>query len=304
MRVLIHVGYPKTATTLLQKQVFPHHPEIAFFGKYNSSLTSQMITTRMCDYDPDATRARFLDEAAKQQKETVVISRERFVGNPLLSAQEGDILAHRISLTFPEAEIILFVRSQVEMIESLYAEMVVGGGTAACTNVRNLLRTSDFADAKIGWNPEYLMYDKTIGYFDRLFGRKNVNVFVFEKLRSDFQAFISSFFDVMNLAPIEVDSQVSRARSSSWKYHFLRMANQLRRGQLNPGRGTLSPRADKLMRTLSSGIDHLQHVLGLDSKAKCVDAELAREIESVYKESNQRLADRIQQPLTEWGYAL
>ena len=36
--LVIHVGYPKTATTTFQQHVFPHHPEIEYLGKFIPSF--------------------------------------------------------------------------------------------------------------------------------------------------------------------------------------------------------------------------------------------------------------------------
>ena len=34
MRIFLHLGYPKTASTYLQKNIFSKHPDINYIGKF------------------------------------------------------------------------------------------------------------------------------------------------------------------------------------------------------------------------------------------------------------------------------
>ena len=37
-QLIVHLGYPKTATTTFQQHVFPNHPEIDYLGKFIPSF--------------------------------------------------------------------------------------------------------------------------------------------------------------------------------------------------------------------------------------------------------------------------
>ena len=51
-KVLIHVGYPKCASTFLQVSVLPHIPHIEFVGKWNNRRFLETILCPEIDFDP------------------------------------------------------------------------------------------------------------------------------------------------------------------------------------------------------------------------------------------------------------
>ncbi len=126
----IHVGYPKTATTYLQQEVFPHVPGIAYLGK---PLHDKAVETAFADL-------RFLDDVSFRKDEcferlrSYVRSKGGQSDNGLLLSYEGfvcpkhwgtrladrSIIAQRLHQVFGEAKIIITLREQISWLGSYY----------------------------------------------------------------------------------------------------------------------------------------------------------------------------------------
>ena len=301
MRIIIHIGFPKTATTLLQERVYPEHPDLAYVGKYNSKIWMDLIYTRQAHYDAEIVRQKFLSYADKTKKGGLIISLERLAGNPLLAGYEGDLFADRLHQTFPEAEIVVFIRNQVDWIESFFVEMVAAGSSGK-SNIKTFLNTRQFSGHKIGWNPEYLDYNEAILYYHKLFGKERINVFLFEALREDFDGFLETFFARLAIAPLKVQNTVVRGKIPSLHYHYLRVLNRFRPSILNPVQKSLPSSVERIFLGIGSRLGNLQTRIGLNSKFSCLDAQSICEISDFYKKSNQNLSERLNLPLAHYNY--
>ena len=53
MRLIYHLGYPRTGTTLLQNKIFRHHPEINYLGpkSYDSNYKVQIDQKKIDEFE-------------------------------------------------------------------------------------------------------------------------------------------------------------------------------------------------------------------------------------------------------------
>lgn len=124
--MLLHIGFPKTATTSLQAGVFSQSDRIAYLGKKSRTASrtfrqalEAVIHAPADSFDPEAARAMMADELAPA----------RASGRPVLISHEGlthpwyenvAALPARCREVFGEARILVTIREQRSWLESIY----------------------------------------------------------------------------------------------------------------------------------------------------------------------------------------
>jgi hypothetical protein len=124
MRIVLHVGLHKTATTYLQREFFPrlgasvvYNPDDIFYF-VNAIFTLGIREQRFLDEAARLARAY----ASSDDKRTLLLSSEALLQTGFdLNFQERIDLLRRI---FPGAEIIVFLRNQLDWLESCYRESI------------------------------------------------------------------------------------------------------------------------------------------------------------------------------------
>ena len=126
MRTLIHIGLPRTASTYLQSELFPKIEGFEFYGVeqcYYSQGFQKLLYQDESLYKPENLRALI-----GGSDKNVFLSNELFSGHTLgMNAGNRTQIAKRLKQAFPEAEIIVLLRNQVSILESLYSMAVYSG---------------------------------------------------------------------------------------------------------------------------------------------------------------------------------
>nr|VFJ62235.1 MAG: hypothetical protein BECKDK2373C_GA0170839_10957 [Candidatus Kentron sp. DK] len=126
-KVYLHVGLQKTASTFLQKELFPYMAGVSYVGRpytqENDAFNSlQYADDSLYSYDALAKEIELIKKNIGNAP--LLISDEMFSGYPLYGMINRGIIAHRLGALIPEAEVILFLRGQADLIESLYNQYV------------------------------------------------------------------------------------------------------------------------------------------------------------------------------------
>ncbi len=191
--LLIHVGYVKTGSTWLQRNLFSD-PIAGFYAPWGApahEAIEQFVIVNPLTFDAGRARAVFASGTNDAQARSLVpvVSHEMLAGDPARGQYWEKEAADRIHATFPAARIFISIREQRSMILSLYREYVKGGGTYA---IRRFIGRSG---RKPGFAPicqfEHLEYDLLIAHYQKLFGPANVCVLPFELLKTDRNAFVT-----------------------------------------------------------------------------------------------------------------
>lgn len=201
--IFIHVGLPKTASTYLQKAVFPHLKNITYIGR---PYTQENFAFNSLQY---AENGIYDDSQVKQEidkiinkvdtKNSILISDELFSGYPFYNFINRGMIAERLKKLFPDAEIILFLRGQCDLILSLYNQLVKNGWFYNDLNKTFFyspgkgFSIEDWVNGNKNWNinnryinhqskfsTEHFRYSKLYELYNNLFN--NVNVFLYEDL--------------------------------------------------------------------------------------------------------------------------
>ncbi|MCV0371474.1 sulfotransferase [Filomicrobium sp.] len=227
MKYLVHIGYPKAASTWLQTHLFsgtiPSMRPLLASGKKNRSYVK---SGGGMFYDHDdfgcflnvfnfnavdvRKKIKSLTDPAAQ---VTVLSNEGWCGHPFAGGVTGKAFSDRIYAVLPEATILIIVRNQLDMIVSAYLHFLTQEGG-------NLTLDEFIRPVKWFHRPSFtlshLNYMNVIRYYDELFGRDRVVVVPFELITKSTESFVEPIFAALDLtAPESFSSRPENARNVS-----------------------------------------------------------------------------------------
>ncbi len=209
--MIVHIGYHKTGTTFLQKNVFPKIRGLKYYNyetcaKYFKPLVSQ--TTLEFDAKP------FIEQLDNSEK--ALYSYEALVGKMGIGTYNVEIAQRLADIGFKK--IVVSIKNQGQMLESIYRQYIQQGG---------VLKPNDFFEEKYSlfrWS--YLDYHSLIAQYVKLFGKENVLVFLQEELKTNQTVVIKQLCDFLEVEQIkEVPTLTTNRSLSSTSIKLLRIIN-------------------------------------------------------------------------------
>lgn len=207
--IIIHIGFPKTATTFLQRNVFPAIDKINYVDyKTCARIFPPLIYLDDLDYDHSEVE-KIMEQYMKD--ETNLFSFEALCGAPFIYKGLGrSRIAGRLKeLGF--GKIIITVREQVEVIDSIYRQYIVQGGVVKFKDFLNRDKKWDLY--RRSFNLAYLNYSKLIDLYKAEFGKDNVLVLTHNELISDKRAYVSKIAEFIG---VDIDyAQIPQSQENS-----------------------------------------------------------------------------------------
>jgi hypothetical protein len=326
---IIHIGFPKCASTTLQKQLFSRHPEMKSLGIFptkNVGIDSDYIAVE-CPYLVDENVRRFhynlvmlnsleyhrcgnaqlFAEHVQRyiEPETVtVLSNERLT-SVFFSYSDIAVKADRLKSLFPKAKVLVVIRNQFGLIESQYRDRPFDPRSFAIGQPVSLDRW-----VEIAWKSDHiyflesLKYWETVTYYTALFGHDNVQVLLLEYLRDDLSRFsemISSFTGTNCGLTLATLSGQRENRGVSRQYNVYRALRRRFLSRVDVRR--MIPKS--IGRTLSGLESRLTHPLKHGQRAEYPLSNHWRDrLDEYYAESNRRLQEHFDVNLGCYGYPL
>lgn len=186
-RHLIHVGFPKCASTSLQGW-FDAHPSITF------------AYDRLAGYDSAVAFARQI--ALAQSTEEVIVTSSEYLVVPTSDfrasvdvAEQRRRVCMRLRAMFPDALVLIVTRGYHGVLASSYAQYVRKGGTLGRSQ---LFGPNEEEDSGLGVE-DYFDYDATVSLYERVFGPEQVLVMPYELLRDDAREFTGKLEDRLGI---------------------------------------------------------------------------------------------------------
>jgi len=223
MKICFHIGFPKSASTTLQKHLFDRHPEINFLGIYPSGNIGQdsdvinnktlyLINKNLQIFHTQMTECEGIEYFNIKKNKLIksiyylldkdklnLFSNERF-SSVLFSHPDRAQKAQNIKQIFPNAKILIVIRNQTDIIKSQYRDHPFD---PRCLTLGKPVTIEEWIDINISMkNINFLKsikYSEIIRYYIYLFGKNNVKVVLFEDLASNLEYFckeISLFLDI------------------------------------------------------------------------------------------------------------
>lgn len=212
-RTFLHIGYPKCASTYLQREVFPAMGNFADLTKQPHAV--KWLASEEADAATLRERWGAAFEHPRPDKDHRIISYEGLAPKLFRPIQElywqtrrGDIAGYRnpqrsvaqvLAGAYPGASVLIIIREPVAWAVSQYRMYWRRGHPVQ--GIDDYIRDYDHG------------YDKTIDEYQRLFGADRVKVVPFELLRHDAPAFlreVTGFIDP-DFTPSVTDKKVNYA---------------------------------------------------------------------------------------------
>ncbi|MEX0732342.1 MAG: hypothetical protein WED00_01195 [Aquisalimonadaceae bacterium] len=317
----LHIGFPKTASTTLQRAIFRNDPAICYLGKSSLNKKTDAVCTkflesllwsssRFWETHGQATAAELIAAAdiinPSSGSKPVVISAEEILASTFPSLQvamrfhqgrlvglDPDVLIERLRVfalhgwTAGKIRILLTIRRQDHFLASYFAQ------TFLWLHKYGLNTLEAFAE-KVTDTNYYSMGGLTLNYselIDRLeeaLGPGSVDVILYEDLQKNPQEALKI---ISGSTGINMDSAIKALKATSFK---------LRKSEENSwkvnryqGKGLLKHALQHLSRTLKRQ-ENPRLVTLTDS--------LSMAIMERYHQSNQRMAERLGRDLRSLGY--
>lgn len=179
MAVIVHVGYPKTASTWFQDEYFKH---ITNYNVVNKKTVNKLICFKdsiLFDFNNASAPLDYLQGNLLLTSELLLNSFNNWnYGNGVI------VNAQKIKAYFPTAKIIIFIRNQKDIICSAYQQYVKLGGSYG---------VKKYIYGGRNFNFEHLLYDRVINYYESLFGKDAVHVYLYEDFKNDQKGFLEKF---------------------------------------------------------------------------------------------------------------
>lgn len=205
--LLIHIGYHKTGTTWLQKELFNEKSNV--FSRLTEVDTRKGLLSFTFFFGSDGyILSPFNDNKEEIQKafalilnkkrndnKVFVISNERLNGHFLSGGFDSKIIANRINNNFPNAKIFICIREQKSLILSSYFQYLQRGGILSIKKYLHIYNK----DFKVpAFSPNHFNFNPLIKEYYSLFGKENVLVLPYEMFKNTPKEFIEQIGDFVN----------------------------------------------------------------------------------------------------------
>ena len=213
--ILIHIGYPKTGSSWLQKYIF-NSESMKIKNISRGLILKEIFSPHDLDFNIKNTATKFNNEIQniKDNGYVPVISHELLSGHPKSGGYNSFQIALRLKSIFPNAKILIVIRNQIDMIYSSYVQYIKVGGT--CSISRFLTPPEDYRIPLFDY--KYFEYHRLIGLYIELFNRDNVLALPYELFVHDPENFlkkISEFSDIEIHESKKQEDFVNRNMASS-----------------------------------------------------------------------------------------
>lgn len=202
---LFHIGYYKTGSTFLQRNLFGS-PDSGFLAVAPDHVVDPMARARymadqfICNDSGQiaspwqTTSGNLVREATAligQKKGMPVISHERFLGYPFAAGLDAPMILKRIHKFCPRAKILIVTREQYSLIASSYMQYLRRGGTMSITTAL----THKYDNRVAFFNQDYFFFDLAAQAYIDSFGKENVLVLPYELLKKDPVKFVNLIYE-------------------------------------------------------------------------------------------------------------
>ncbi len=185
-KIVIHIGYAKTGTTFLQRQIFQkidsyivmeHFDALEFFNpiiNYDSSIYDEELVLK--EYNEFIKRKDF------KNKVGLIISNERLE----LEGVDVGLIANRLKNLFPNAKILITIREQLDLLLSWYLFKGYSSKYLGKPFKGKYMEINEFIENgienKSNNHVMRLQFHSLFIVYSNLFGKENINILLFEDI--------------------------------------------------------------------------------------------------------------------------
>ena len=311
-KILIHIGYHKTASSWIQQKIFTADSEIfeplsrrthgqSTLAELFFSDGSYMLSPFDDNEEKINNEIKFILSTRPTEKKVFLLSHERLSGNPNSGGFDAKKIALMLKTIFPNGKVLILIREQKSFLLSYYFQYLAIGGTFSIE--KYLTRPYDF---KIPFfSPNHINYYPLINEYSNLFGTDNVLIIPYELFCSDPDLFLDRlghFLDVNLGIELEAFSERINKKENLYLMYHLRCLNVFRKSASINNYSFLKNRyAKKIVDRLIRAGYFLP--TAWDEKIKeQLFKKIAKFVGNRYVDSNKKVAQIIDVDLSQYGY--
>jgi len=214
---LIHIGFHKTASTMMQEILFKNNENFNLLNSNNEKkdpwFYKNFININAHEFSTENFIKKFdknffLKKNKNQNTKTLnILSDENLSGDPF-SGIDSYQLMNRIFDCFENPKILIVIRNQLDMLISLYSNFINNGGT------KSFEAWVSGPETRWGMILKKLNYLPIIKNYHKLFSEKNVKVVCYENLWHSNDGLVSFFKELnINLNLVNNNKIINQGRS-------------------------------------------------------------------------------------------
>lgn len=231
-QLYIHIGYPKTATTTLQRHLYPNHPQINYLGKfipsfgYRDQLLAEemhkLISVDQIRYQGvDTIRELVRNEVESTDCPVTLISSENLAH---IASTDMGVVAQRLREAFYPCKLIVTIREQLDLLRSFYSLHGRFGQylylmRTETENERFPLSMNRWLELSLRAGDRSvaatLYFNDLLQYYENLFGDSSVGVFLYEELANESDAFVNKLSAFMGIDATLSEQLISGRRENT-----------------------------------------------------------------------------------------
>jgi hypothetical protein len=283
---IIHIGFPKTATTFLQKVILNQLPDQVNYVNNTEAkiLFYKIYNNDDCIFDRQDVLATF-NSLCDRRSSINLFSYEFLTG---LHHQTGFINRSLIAKRLMELgfqKIIITIRNQFDVLESAYKQYIKDGGVLKFTEFFNLKGKNSQGYFPLHYlDLEYYNYFRIIKLYSNLFGFNNICILQYEDLKKDlFTGKLMNFLSLPDLK-MDVENYINKSLSKR-ETQILRIINHFTFNTFRPSHLI----SEKISTRFFYRVLNFLPDLTSGKNRSFVTDEIRSFISSYYKSSNNKL---------------
>lgn len=295
--MIIHAGYSKAGSRFFQKNVFPYMSGITYYEeKLCWDLFQNTFSSTTFEFDAEV-ESHKLDGSS-----TSLYSLQRLCGNIAKGTYNYEIVLRLKAMGFKK--VIIIIRRQDKMLESLYRQYIQQGGVMTAT---------ELVEHEFQWSWAFLDYLPLLSHYVNVFGEDNLLVFPLEETKKSMHSVLDKLKYFCDCEEINFSAQPEENNNirgkgvinKSLSFHsikLLRIINHFTYNYYRPS-GILpdSLTTEKIRYFLKRWSDPIINSIFLEKKQFYSDA-FKEEVLERYKKSNKLLSERFDLNLGQYGY--
>jgi len=294
---IVHIGFPKTGSTFLQKSVFPLLLGLEYVDfRTCVKLFEDLIYLDDLDYEDQKSIKNF----SNYPSEKILFSQEALTGPPFTfkGLNRSQIPIRLKGLGF--SKVIITIRNQVDIIDSLYRQYVYQGGVMRFKGFLNL--DGNWNHYLRAFNLDYLKYDRLIIKYIEMFGDGNVLILPQEILKNDPDNYISILGEFLGERIELISHKGTNESLTNASTNLLRFINHFTFNSQRPNQLVTNKISTKTIKKIFQVIIDPYFMKLIAGKKSYLKPEQKEQIEQYYSQSNFELKKLVDYNLSGLGY--
>lgn len=311
-KILIHIGYHKTASSWLQQKIFTSDSKV--FEPLSRKTYGQSTLAKLffCDgihmlspFDDNEIKIKneidHILNSCKTKEKVFVLSHERLSGNPNSGGFDAKKIAWMLKAIFPDGKVLILIREQKSFLLSYYFQYLAVGGTFS---IEKYL-TKPYDGRIPFFSPNHINYYPLINEYYNLFREDNVLIIPYELFCTDPGLFLDRlerFLGVTVDVEVEVFSERINQKENLFLMYHLRFLNVFRKSNSLNNYSILKNKYFKrIVNTMIRAGYFLPNTWDEKIKKKLYE-QITEFVGSRYIDSNKKMAKLIDIDLSQYGY--